>query len=533
MLTLTQKVKPVVLCILDGWGIAKDYPGNAITQADPQNFNSLWFSYPHTYLATTGLSVGLPEGLVGNSEVGHLNLGAGKVVFQDLLRINLAIEDGSFFENEALQTAIDHAAKNNSSVHLMGLISAGQVHSDINHLFALLTLIKKSQIPASRVKIHIFTDGRDSPPTSAKNYLGQVLNKIKAEELGGIASICGRYYAMDRDNRWERTGQAYLALTGNSQNKSYSAQNLVEMSYTEGTTDEFIKPTTIINQDGSPVGKIQENDAVIFFNFRPDRARQLTKAFVLETFKEAKTASGETVPTFERGPILKNLAFVTLTQYEKGLPNVKAAYLPQEVPMPISRVFAEIGDRQLHIAETEKYAHVTYFFNGGREIPFKGEDRVLVNSQKVASYDLSPEMSTPQIIKKLTERIQNRVYDFIVVNLANADMVGHTGNLEACKRGVQCIDQQLGILTKTVLAAGGTILITADHGNAEQMLNPESKQIDTEHNLNPAPLIICANEFRGKNVQLHQGILADVAPTILGMLNIPKPSQMTGRNLLE
>lgn len=533
MLKITSKVKPVVLCILDGWGIAKDYPGNAITQARPQNFNSLWFSYPHTYLATTGLSVGLPEGLVGNSEVGHSNLGAGKVVFQDLLRINLAIEDGTFFENEAFTTAIDHAAKNNSNIHLMGLISPGQVHSDTNHLFALLTLIKKSQISSAKAKVHIFTDGRDSPPTSAKNYLPQILNRISSEELGEVASISGRYFAMDRDNRWERTQQAYMALIGNSPNKSYNAQNLVEMSYTEGTTDEFIKPTTIVNQDGSPVGKIQDNDAVIFFNFRPDRARQLTKAFVLDDFKEAKTASGETVPTFERGQMLKNLSFVTLTQYEKDLPNVKAAFLPQEVPMPLSRVFAEMGDRQLHIAETEKYAHVTYFFNGGREIPYKGEDRVLINSQKVASYDLSPEMSTVQVIKKLTERLQNRVYDFIVVNLANADMVGHTGNLEACKRGIQCIDEQLGTLTKTVLSAGGAILITADHGNAEQMINPQSNQIDTEHNINPAPLIICANEFRGKNVQLHQGILADVAPTILGMLNIPKPSQMTGRNLLD
>ena len=533
MLKITQKVKPLVLCILDGWAIAKDYPGNAITHANPANFNALWFSYPHTYLATTGQAVGLPEGQVGNSEVGHLNLGAGKIVFQDVLRINLAIANGSFFENEALISAIDHSLKNNSNIHVMGLIGSGKVHSDTHHMFAILDLIKSSNIKSSKVKIHLFTDGRDSPPTSAKIYLSATLAKIKSEELGQAASVSGRYFAMDRDNRWDRTRDAYLALTGHWQNKSYDSLQLLEISYTEGITDEFIKPTIICDQNGNPLGAISDNDSVIFFNFRPDRARQLTRAFVQEDLGKIKTSSGEVVTTFDRGPMLKNLFFVTLTKYETNPPVSAVAFGPEEIPMPIARVFAERNDRQFHIAETEKYAHVTYFFNGGRELPFPGEDRLLISSQKVFSYDQKPEMSTPQITKQVIERISSRVYDFVVINLANADMVAHTGNFQATVAGVKSADEHLGLIAKAALAQGGGILITADHGNAEQMISPQTKQIDTEHNSNPAPFIVCLNELKGKRIQLSQGLLADVAPTILGILGIPKPSQMTGRNLLE
>ncbi|HSX19451.1 MAG TPA: 2,3-bisphosphoglycerate-independent phosphoglycerate mutase [Candidatus Saccharimonadales bacterium] len=532
MLRLTQKPKPIVLCILDGWGIAADSPGNAITKANPTNFNGLWFSYPHTYLSTTGQAVGLPEGQVGSSEVGHLNIGAGKIVFQDLLRINLAIQNGNFAQNEALNAAIEHAKSNNSNIHVMGLVGLDHVHSSVDHLFATLDLIKSTQFPQERVKIHLFTDGRDSPPTSGKIYIPQICKKIKEEKLGIVASISGRYYAMDRDNRWERIQLAYQAICGTSPNKSYDPQALLEISYTEGTTDEFIKPTVICNKEGKPLGPVQKNDSIIFFNFRPDRARELTKAFVLDYFDKISTSTGEIIQTFPRGPKIEGILFTTLTQYEKGIP-VSVAFPPQEVIMPLSRVIAEMGDRQFHIAETEKYAHVTYFFNGGREQPFPGEDRLLINSAKVASYDLKPEMSTPEVTKAIVTKIADRVYDLIVVNLANADMLGHTGNLQAAIQGIKVEDECLGIITKETLSHGGAVVICADHGNAEVMINQKTGNPDTEHNPNPAPFIVAAPEFQGKNVQLQQGILADVAPTILAMLSVPKPSQMTGRNLLE
>ena len=531
MFKLTQKPKPLVLCILDGWGIAPDYPGNAITQANCSNFNSLWFQYPHTLLTASGLSVGLPQGVVGNSEVGHINIGAGFVVFQDVLRIDNAISDGSFAENPAFAKAIEHSKANGSNIHLMGLVGSGLVHSNTEHLLSLLALIKESGIAPNKVKIHIFTDGRDSPPTSARDYVGSLIKEIKG--LGEISSVSGRYYAMDRDNRWDRTAKAYFALLGNSPRKSNDVVRSIIDSYADGITDEFIEPTVITDHDGSPAGAIKNGDAVIFFNYRPDRARQLTKAFVLEDLKNIKTSSREKAVTFERDPKLENLFFVTMTQYEKGLPVSAVAFEPHNVPLPLARVFSELGDKQLHIAETEKYAHVTYFFNGGIEQPFPGEDRVLVNSKKVASYDLVPEMSAPEITRDLIKRINSRVYDFIVVNYANADMVGHTGNLEATKKAVLAVDFHLGILVKAVLSVGGAMIITADHGNAEIMVNPHTNEVDTAHNLSPVPCIIVATEFRGQAEQLKKGILADVAPTILAMLNIPKPPTMSGRNLLE
>ncbi|MDP2633110.1 MAG: 2,3-bisphosphoglycerate-independent phosphoglycerate mutase [Candidatus Curtissbacteria bacterium] len=533
MLKITAKVKPLVLIILDGWGIAADTKGNAITAANPANFNSLWFSYPHTYIKTSGAQVGLPEGKVGNSEVGHQNLGAGKVVMQDVLRINIAISNGSFFENEGFLKAIEHANSNNSTIHLMGLLGPGSVHSYIDHFMAILSLLKSAQFPAQRIKIHVFTDGRDSPPTTAKNYLSQIIKKLEEENLGIIASVSGRYYAMDRDNRWDRTQKAYLCLTGTGEKRSQNALKVVEDSYLAGKTDEFIEPTVITNDQNEPLGAIKEGDSVIFFNFRPDRARQITKAFVQEEFKTVKTTSGSVVPTFERGQKKKNVFFATLTQYERSLPVSAVCFKPQEIFMPLARVFSQRDLRQLHIAETEKYAHVTYFFNGGKEVPFSGEDRILVDSPKVASYDLKPEMSAQKIAKIAIERVNSLVYDFIVVNFANADMVGHTGNMEATIKAVQAVDTYIGLITKVVLSKGGAVVITADHGNAEQMINPTTGQPDTEHNGNPAPIIIAVPELRGKPVQLRMGLMADVAPTILGILNIPKPSQMTGRNLLE
>lgn len=533
MLKITQRPKFIVLCILDGWGVAAEARGNAITLANPVNFNHFWRSFPHTLLASTGQSVGLPKGHVGNSEVGHQNIGAGRVVFQDVLRISLAIDNGSFFKNPALDAAVQNAKSNNSNIHLIGLVSQGSVHSYIDHFFALLKLFKHVQIPASLVKIHMIVDGRDSPPTSAKIFLSRVIQRINTENLGQVASLCGRYWAMDRDNRWDRTQKAYNLFLGIAEVKATEPIRAIEESYSAGVTDEFVKPTLIVTSDNQPPAVIRENDSIIFFNYRPDRMRQLVKTFVLDDLGQIKTPSGETVHTFDRGPKISQLFTVTLTQYESHLPVSAVAFGPNQVKMPLARVLSERKLRQLHIAETEKFAHVTYFFNGGREQPFDNEDRLLINSPKVASYDQMPQMATEKITQTILDRLAGYRYNFIVVNFSNADMVGHTGNLQATIEGIQTIDQNLGILVKTVLARSGALIITADHGNAEQMINPQTGQIDTEHNSNPAPCIIIANDLHAKHIQLKRGILADIAPTILSMLNIPKPSAMTGRNLLE
>lgn len=532
MFRVTQRPNPIILLILDGWGVSHDSPGNAITRANPKNFNNLWFSFPHSLLVASGQAVGLPEGHVGNSEVGHINLGAGRVVFQDLLRVNNAIADGSFFDNEAFLNAIEHINKNNSNIHLIGLTGLGAVHSEIGHLYALLQLLKKNNIPSSRVKLHIFTDGRDSPPTSAKGYLVELEKKIQTENLTQIASIAGRYYAMDRDNRWDRTGQAYMAMLGESENKETNVLSVLEKSYSQNITDEFIKPHVIVDDTGVAIGPINQNDSVIFFNYRPDRARQITKAFVLDDLSKLKTSSGEAIKTFERGPKLKNLYFVSLTRYETNLPVSKIAFMPEEVTMPVARIFSERNLRQLHMAETEKYAHVTYFFNGGMEKPFRGENRILISSLKVSSYDKAPEMSTPQIVKKLLEVLERKVYSLIIVNLANADMVAHSGNIDATIKAVQTVDYYLGIIVKSALSVGGGLIITADHGNAEEMISLKTGEKDTEHNLSPVPAMFVFKELQGLNQQLPQGLLADVSPTILAVLQIPKPSQMTGRSLL-
>ena len=534
MLRITQKPHPIVLCILDGWGIAQDSPGNAITRANPVNFNNMWFSYPHALLVASGQAVGLPEGRVGNSEVGHINLGAGRVVFQDLLRVNNAIADGSFFENDAFLDAIKHINANNSNIHLMGLVGLGTVHSDVGHLFALLSLLKKSGVPALRIKLHLFTDGRDSPPTSAKSYFAQLKERIEKANLGQIASISGRYYAMDRDDRWDRTGKAYFALLGKSEKTAKDAVSAIDESYSKNVTDEFIEPVVIVDESNIPIGAVAENDAAIFFNYRPDRARQLAKAFVLDDkdLQNQKTHSGEKVKIFDRGQKLKNLFFASLTRYEKNLPVTKVAFNPEEVTMPIARVFSERNLRQLHIAETEKYAHVTYFFNGGLEKPFQGEDRILVDSPKVGSYDKKPEMSAAGITSKLLQNIDAKTFSFIVVNYANADMVAHSGDIAATIKAVQTIDYQLGIISKAITSIGGGLIITADHGNAEELINLRTGEVDTEHNLSPVPALLVFNELKGINLQLPQGLLADIAPTILASLQIPKPSTMTGRSLL-
>jgi len=487
------------------------------------------FGFP---IHTSGQAVGLPEGIFGNSEVGHINLGAGRVVFQDLLRLNNAIADGTFFQNEAFIGALEHANKNNSNIHLMGLIGLGAVHSEVSHLYSLLTFFKKNNIPPSRIKVHVFTDGRDSTPRSGKASVEELARRLESEQTGQIASISGRYYAMDRDNRWDRTEKAYLALTGKSEHRAKSAVLVIEDSYGKNITDEFIEPHTIVDESGVPIGPINDKDSIVFFNYRPDRARQLTKAFVLDDLSNLKTSSGEPVKSFSRGAKMKDLFFVSLTSYQRNLPVSKVAFTPEEVTMPIARVLSERSMSQLHIAETEKYAHVTYFFNGGLEQPFYLEERILIDSPKVASYVQTPEMSTAKITSNILEKIALKEYDFIVVNFASADMVGHSGNIEATIRGIQAIDRQIGILSTAILSAGGGIIITADHGNAEVMIKIGTGEPDTEHNISPVPALFIFNELKGQDIQLPQGLLADISPTILGILQIPKPSQMTGRSLL-
>jgi len=532
MLKISQKPKPLVMLILDGWGVAQDSAGNAITHANPKNFNDLWYSFPHATLSSAGQSVGLPEGQVGNSEVGHLNLGAGRIVFQDLLRINMSIADGTFFENAAFKAAVDHVQKNGSKIHLMGLVGLGSVHSEREHLYALLSFIARQGISQARVKLHLFTDGRDSPPTSARFYLNEIKSKIASLGIGQIATISGRYFAMDRDNRWDRIEKAYNAICGIGQNTEKDPIEAVEQSYKESKTDEFIEPVIIVDESQVPVGKVSAGDAVIFLNYRPDRARQLTKAFVFEDLTNFQTSSGDKIITFDRGKKIENLFFVSMTRYERDLPVNKIAFEPKEVEMPISRVFSELGAKQLHMAETEKYAHITYFFNGGREKIFPYEDRILIDSPKVTSYDQKPEMSTPEITKTLISKVNTNLYDFIVCNFANADMVAHTGKLDATIRAVQIIDNFLGDIVRLIFAKGGGVVITSDHGNAEEMINLRTGEIDTEHNINPSPCIFAFDKLRGQNTQFPQGLLADVAPSILSLMQIPKPQQMTGRSLL-
>jgi len=540
------EINPVVLIILDGWGIAPSSPGNAIALASTPYFNKLQAAYPHTQLSASGDAVGLPHGEDGNTEVGHINLGAGQIVFQDLPRINSAIADGSFFQNQALLNAINHAKKNNSTLHLMGLIGSGGVHANNEHLFALIKFASLNKI--TKLSLHLFTDGRDSPPTTSQNYIADIKSHLKNEGIGQIASIIGRYYAMDRDFRWTRTQKAYQCLTQGIGQKATTPEEAIQKSYQQQKTDEFIEPTNIVDSTGNPVSLIKDNDAAIFYNFRVDRPRQLTKAFVLKDFE---TKANEltydphsdkyyqthlvqkitTTPPFKRQKVLNNLFFVTMTQYQKGLP-VQVVTEPQRVNYPLSRVISEHNLRQLHMSETEKERFVTYYFNGLREQAFPGEDRIIIPSPKVATYDLKPDMSTPEITQKLIEKLKLRLYSFIVVNIACPDMVGHTGNIEAAKLACQAADKALQQIVPIILALDGTAVITADHGNTEELINLQTGEIDTEHSANPVPLVIVGKQFEGKQINLTPGVLADVAPTILKLLNLAKPQAMTGKILI-
>src|SRR4030042_830286 len=542
----------VLLVVLDGWGLAAPGPGNAISKAETQNMNKFVVSYPHTQLQASGEAVGLPRGEEGNTETGHLNLGAGRIVYQDLQRINLSIADGSFYEDPVLIGAIEHAKKNNSNLHLMGLIGAGGVHSNIEHLFALIDLCKRSNF--DRVFLHLFTDGRDSPPNAAKIYISQLREVLVRQGIGKIATLMGRDWAMDRDMRWERTAKAYFALTKGTGQFVKTPEEGIDASYAEGKTDEFIEPCIITDSEGRPLSLIKDNDAVIFFNFRIDRPRQLSRAFVFEDFSKANIPVGfdpylvkykkthiaaqptQLIEPFDRGPRLNNLYFVTMTEYSKSIVEggAKVAFPPEIVKLPLGQVISQAGYKQLRVSESEKERFVTFYFNGQQEAAFEGEDRLIIPSPKIATYDLKPEMSAREITDGVLLKLKESPdYKFVLVNFANPDMVGHTGNIGAAAMACKIVDECLGKLSDWVLAYGGNMIITADHGNCEEMINNETGAIDTEHNKNPVPFIAISQNLVGKNVTLTAGILADIAPTVLKLMNIEVPSSMTGHNLLD
>lgn len=505
--------KPVVLMILDGWGLSAPDTGNAIAKAQTPEMDALLTQYPHTTLTASGEAVGLPQGQQGNSEVGHLNLGAGRIVYQELTRINKAIAEHTFEKNTVLLNVLENCRQKGSSLHLMGLVSPGGVHSHSSHLLALVQMAHDLQL--EKVYIHCFLDGRDVPPSSAAGYIAELEQALEMIGTGQIASVCGRYYAMDRDNRWERVEKAYRALIGEAGEKALSAEEAIKRSYAQGVTDEFILPTILTNTAGQPLGPISQNDGVIFFNFRADRAREISKCFVLPQFE-----------AFDRQDLA--VEFVGMTQYEEGL-SMAVAFPPEDMINTLGEVLAKAGKKQFRTAETEKYAHVTFFFNGGIEEPNRNEERLLVPSPKIATYDLQPEMSAAQVTEGLLEAVSSGKYDFILVNYANTDMVGHTGNLPAAIRAAETVDHCVGQAARAVLAQGGALLVTADHGNAECMLQAENGQPFTAHTANPVPFVLVSEQ----PYVLREGILADVAPTVLTLLEIEQPEQMTGRSLIQ
>jgi len=507
--------KPLLLMILDGWGINPAGEHNAVALASTPNMDRLQSEYPSTRLEASGMSVGLPEGQMGNSEVGHLNIGAGRIVYQDLTRITKAIADGSFFRNPALLDCIARTRLSGGRLHLAGLLSDGGVHSHNTHLYALLELARREGL--EEVFVHCFLDGRDTPPQSALGYVAELEQEIKKIGVGRIATVMGRYYAMDRDNRWERVERAYAAMVRGEGNASASALAAVEASYAEGVNDEFVIPSVIF-EGAVPVGTVRDGDGFIFFNFRSDRAREITRAFNDPGFNG-----------FNRQSTTSLASFVCMTEYDEsfGLP---MAFAPEQLRHLLGGVLSEAGLHQLRIAETEKYAHVTFFFNGGNETPFPGEDRVLIPSPKdVPTYDLKPEMSALGVTDELLARIEQDRYDFIVLNYANADMVGHTGVQDAAVRAIAAVDECLGRVVEKVLSKGGALLITADHGNAESMVD-ENGTPHTAHTCNPVPLVLVDDTRR--TASLRPGVLADIAPTVLELLGIPQPAEMTGRSLL-
>jgi len=505
------------LIIMDGYGVSKLATGNAIFSAKSERVNSLIKDYPSTVIGASGMDVGLPEGQMGNSEVGHLNMGAGRIVYQELTRITKSISDGDFFNNEQFLQVIDHVKANGKKLHLYGLLSDGGVHSHITHLFALVKLAKEKGL--DQVYVHCFLDGRDVSPTSGADFIAQLQEKMNELGFGKIASVGGRYYVMDRDNRWERVEKAYDMMTAGIGEKTVDAVEYVKSSYENGVTDEFVIPACVV-EDGKPVALIEQGDGIIFFNFRPDRARQITRAMTEKEF------SG-----FERKTGFLNPNYVCFTQYDASFTNVKIAFKPQTLTNTLGEYLAKSGLKQLRIAETEKYAHVTFFFNGGVEKANENEDRELISSPKVATYDLKPEMSAYEVTEKVLEKIDQDEYDVIILNFANCDMVGHTGVFDAAVTAVKAVDECVGKVIDKILSIGGNAIITADHGNADKMVSEDGSPF-TAHTTNVVPFIVVGEQF--KDVKLRDGgILADVAPTLLDMIGLPVPQEMTGKSLIN
>lgn len=504
--------KPYALIILDGYGVNEIHEGNAIYAAKTPNMDRYMQECPHSIVHASGMDVGLPEGQMGNSEVGHTNIGAGRIVYQELTRITKSINDGDFFENPVLLAAIENCKKNNSALHLMGLLSDGGVHSHNQHLYGLLKLAKEKGL--TDVHVHCFLDGRDVPPSSGADFVESLVENIRAIGVGDIATVMGRYYAMDRDNRWERVEKAYNAMVLGEGETCESAVTAVKESYNNGVTDEFVVPTVVV-KDGTPVGKMQKNDSIIFFNFRPDRAREITRTIVDPAFE------GFSREYFEN-------FYVCMTQYDASMPNVEVAFKPESLTNTFGEYISQKGLRQLRIAETEKYAHVTFFFNGGVETVCDGEDRALINSPKVATYDLKPEMSAYEVTDEAVKRIESGDYDVIVLNFANCDMVGHTGDFDAAVKAVEAVDECLGRVVDAIQKMDGVALITADHGNADQMVDNENGGAFTAHTTNVVPLVLIGK----KDVSLKPGRLADLAPTMLDLMGLEKPAEMSGESLL-
>ncbi len=510
-----MKNKVTMLMILDGFGDNPNKDGNAIKLAKTPNIDELMKKYPHTDIYTSGLHVGLPEGQMGNSEVGHTNIGAGRIVYQELTRITKSIEEGEFFTNQEFINAIDNCKKNHSKLHILGLVSDGGVHSHIRHLYGLLEMTKRRDF--EDVYVHCFLDGRDTPPASGESYIMQLQEKMKEKEVGKIATISGRFYAMDRDKRWQRIQKCYDAMVKGEGIKATSPIKAIEDSYQKEVFDEFIEPTVICNGE-NPVATIESGDSVIFFNFRPDRAREITRAIVDKSFTE-----------FETKPL--DVYYVCFTNYDETMPNVKIAFKKELLKNTFGEVVSQNKLTQLRIAETEKYAHVTFFFNGGEEKQYEGEDRILVPSPKVETYDMKPEMSAYEVTEKVVEALENDKYDVVILNFANTDMVGHTGSLEAAIKAVEAVDECVGKISKVIEEKQGNLIITADHGNAEQMVDYKTGEPHTAHTTNPVPIILVTDN---KQYKLKEnGKLADLAPTMLDLMGIKKPKEMTGESLLE
>lgn len=507
--------KPTVLMILDGYGLNESEKGNAVAEAKTPVMDQLMKEYPFVKGNASGMAVGLPEGQMGNSEVGHLNMGAGRIVYQDLTKITKAIQDGDFFENKVLLSACENVKANDSSLHLMGLVSDGGVHSHIEHIYGLLELAKRQGI--EKVYVHCFLDGRDTPPASGKEYVEQLEAKMKELGVGEVATVMGRYYAMDRDNRWDRVEKAYRALVYGEGEQAASGPAGIQASYDKDTTDEFVLPTVVM-KDGKPMATVKEKDSIIFFNFRPDRAREITRTFCDDEFTG-----------FNRGERVKT-TYVCFTEYDVTIENKEIAFVKEEITNTFGEYLAAHGLKQARIAETEKYAHVTFFFNGGVEEPNEGEDRILVKSPKVATYDLKPEMSAYEVCDKLTEAIRSGKYDVIIINFANPDMVGHTGVEAAAIKAIEAVDECVGKAVAAIKEVDGQMFICADHGNAEQLIDDETGEPFTAHTTNPVPFIL-VNADPAYRLR-EGGCLADIAPTLIQLMGMEQPKEMTGKSLL-